>query len=198
MKVRLTAVVGGQLDDVGCLRQQWLGVFALGNALLIVRIGNAGVNFDRVGSQSFVTAHVSRQNFQVNLDLLRGGLGMLFGIRGYDRNRVAELEDLLLAENRTVPAVALVGREGDQAGNRVLAFNVLPGNNLDHAGHLFRFRGVDALDVGVRDLGLSQSQAQGAFGHMQGHVGAEIPGAGNLCQSRRTHGVAAHDGLRIV
>ncbi len=192
----LTTVVGCHLDRAGCLLQKRPGLFALHDALLVVSIRNAGVDFHGVRCQGLVTAHVGGQDFQIHLDLLRGGPGMFFRIRGYDSDRIAKLEHLLFAKNRAVPSVALVGRESDEAGNRVLAFHVLPGDDLDHAGHLFRFRGIDAFDVGVRHLGLGQSQTQSALRHAQGKVGAEIPGTGDLCHGRRAHKIASDHGDR--
>ena len=105
---------------------------------------------------------------------------LLLGVGADDGDGVAELEDLVVAENRPVPAVAFVGGEGDQAGDAVLALDILMGDDLDHAGHLLGFGGVDGEDVGVGHLGLHQGELQGILGHFQAEIGAVIAGAGDF------------------
>ena len=127
------------------------------------------------------------------MDLVGRRAGVFDRVGGDDRDRVAELEHLLLAQDRTVPAVALVGREGDQAGDRVLALDVLPGDDLGDARHFLGFARVDALDVGVRDLRLHERQTQGVGGHAQRDVGAEVPRSRHLGERRGTVVARAED-----
>ena len=54
------------------------------------------------------------------------------------------------------------------------------GQHAIHAGHLFGFRGVDALDDGMGNLGLGQGQMQGVGRHAVGGVGAEFRHARDL------------------
>ncbi len=197
VQVRLTAVVGRHLDRIGRILHQRPGFLTFHNALFVVRVRNAGVDFHGVGGQGLVATHVGRQHFQIHFDFLRRRSGMFLRIRGYDGDRVTELKNLFFAQDRTVPSVSLVGREGYEPGNGVLAFHILPGDDFDHAGHLFGLRRIDADDVRVRNFGLGDGQAQRTLRHAQGHVRAEIPGAGNLCQGRRTHKVAPDHARRV-
>ena len=162
MEVRLARAVGGDVDHGGGARHQRLGVGTLDDALLVVGIGNAGMDFHGVGRERREAGHVGRQHFEVDLDLLGRGAGMLLGVGGDDGNGVAELEDLLLAQDRAIPAVTLVGREGDEAGDGILAAHVLPRDDPLDARHLLGFRGINVLDQGVADLGLYQCEAQRA------------------------------------
>ena len=139
MQMRLAAAVGGDVDRRLGLVEERLGVFALHHALLVVGVRHAGMDFHRVGRQRREAGHVGRQHFQIDLDLLGRRAGVLLGVGGDDGDRVAELEHLVLAKDRAIPAVALVGREGDEAGDRVLALDVLPGDDLGDAGHLLGF-----------------------------------------------------------
>ena len=85
-----------------------------------------------------------------------------------DGDGVAVLEDLLVAQDGTIPAVTLVGREGDQAGDAVLALDVLVGDDLVHAGDGLGLGHVDGQDLGVGDLGLDQFAVQGSGGQTSG------------------------------
>ena len=88
-------------------------------------------------------------------------------------------------------------RDSDKAVYAVLAGDVLRGDDLEHAGHLFSLGGVYALDIGVGDLSLDERQAQGALRHGQGLVRAEVPGAGDFHRGGGTGvGRAGDDVLR--
>ena len=139
------------------------------------------MDLDGVGGQGLGHAHVGGQDLEVDLDGLGGLAGVGLGVGRDYGDGVAVLEDLFIAEDGAVPAVALVvEREHDKAVYAVLAGDVLGGDDLEDAGHLLGLGGVHALDVGVGDLGLDQRQAQGAIRHVQGLVRAEVPGAGDL------------------
>ncbi len=105
---------------------------------------------------------------------------MLFGVGDDDGDGVPVLEDLLVAQDRTIPAVTLVGGKGDQTGNAILAFDILVGNNLDDARRLLCCRGVDPLDVCMRHVSERESSVEGAFGKLVGFVVAEIPETADL------------------
>ena len=179
VQVRLPRAVALDLDDVR--RGVEVEVGALDAVGLVVGVRGAGVDLDGVGRQGLGHAHVGRQDLEIDLDRLRRLARMRLGVRRDYRYRVAVLEDLLIAEDGAVPAVALVvERQHDKAVYPVLAGHVLRRDDLEDAGHLLGLGGVDALDVRVGDLGLHQGQAQGALRHGQGLVGAEVPGAGDL------------------
>ena len=179
VEVRLPGAVALDLDHVG--RGVEVEVRALDAVRLIVGVRRAGVDLDGVGGQSLGHAHVGGQDFKVHLHGLGGLAGVRLGVRSDYRDGVAVLEDLFIAEDGTVPAVALVvERQHDEAVYAVLAGDVLRGDDLEDAGHLLGLGGVHALDVGVGDLGLDERQTQGAFRHVQGLVRAEVPGAGDL------------------
>ena len=124
---------------------------------------------------------------------------MGLGVGGNDGDGVTELEDLLVAQDRTIPAVTLVvERQHDEAVDAVLAagsHDILGGDDLLNAGHLLSRGGVNALDQRVADLGLHQRQTQGALGHLQGVVRAEVPGAGDLLGGGGTDVLGANDGV---
>ncbi len=178
--MRLAAAIGFGFDDVGRLGHDRRGFVALDDALLVIDVGYAGVDFERVRFLCRPAVHVGGQHFDVDNDLLGCVASMLHSVGGDHGNGVTKLEDLVLAKDRAIPAVTLVGREGDQAGDGVLAFDVLPGDDLDDARHLFGSGGIDALDVGVRHLGLHQRQVQRVGRHVLRNVGAEVPGARDL------------------
>ena len=81
---------------------------------------------------------------------------MLFGVSSNDCNRIAELEDLIRAENGTLKAVRLVVlRQHDEAVDLVGAAgseDVLIGDDFYDAGHLLSFGSINFLDdtVGIR------------------------------------------------
>ena len=118
------------------------------------------MDFDGVGSHRVRGVQVFGQQLEIEFDLVGGGAGVRFGVGAHDGEGVAVLEDFGIVQDGTIPAVTLVGREGDEAGDAVLALDVLVGQHAVHAGHGFRFGGVDAFDVGVGNLGLSQRQMQ--------------------------------------
>ena len=190
-QVRLALQVEAIFHHVGGRFHNRLGVRTFGDLLLEVYIRRAGVDFDGVVGHGGWGAHISGQLFQLHFDFLGRGLGLLDGIGAYDSNRVAILEDLGIAQDRPVPAVALVGGEGDQAGDAVLALDILVGDDFHHAGHLLGFGGVDRQDVGMRYLGLHQRQLQCAGGHLQPQVLAEIQRAGHFTDCGRAWVLAA-------
>ena len=50
---------------------------------------------------------------------------MLFRVGSYDGNRIADLENLLVTEDRTVPPVAFVVGKCNQPADAVLSFTSL-------------------------------------------------------------------------
>ena len=129
-QVRLALEVEVVLDRVGRLVHDRLGVRPLGDLLLEVDVGRAGMDLDGVVGHGRGRAHVGGQRLQLHLDLRRGGLGLLDGVGADDGDGVAVLEDLGVAQDGPIPAVALVRREGDQAGDAVLALDVLVRDHL--------------------------------------------------------------------
>ena len=187
VQVRLTLGVEAVFHHhVFGIVEEGLGVLALFDVGLIVDVGRAGMDLDGVGSHGFGRAHVFGQQFQVELDLVGGGAGMGFAVGADDGQGVTVLEHLGIVEDGTIPAVALVVGKGDEAGDAVFALDVLVGQHADHAGHLFGFGGVDALDDGMGDLGLGQGQVQGVGRHVHGGVGAVFGQTGHLDQGAGT------------
>ncbi len=178
--------VGGRIHERFCIP-------SLCDLLLEVDVGGAGMDLDGVIGHGRRRAHVGRKLFELDLDLFGRRPGVLHGVGADDGDGVAELEDLRVAQDRTVPAVAFVGREGDEAGDAVFALDVLVGHHLVDAGHLFGFGGVDGEDVGMGDLGLDQGQLQGVGRHLQPEVRAVVAGAGHLGQRARTRIFPAPD-----
>ena len=156
------------------------------------------MDLDGVGSHGVKRVHVGGQLFDLHLDGVGRGAGMGLGVGGDDGDGIAELEDLVRAEDRALEAVGLVVLgQHDQTVDLVRSAggkDVLVGDDLHDAGHLLGLRGVDGLDVGVGNLGLGQSQTQTA-GHLQRVVGAEVPGAGDLLGGGGTDVLRALDAV---
>ena len=156
------------------------------------------MDLDGVGSHGVKRVHVGGQLFDLDLDGVGRGAGMGLGVGGDDGDGIAELEDLVRAEDRALEAVGLVVLgQHDQTVDLVRSAggkDILVGDDLHDAGHLLGLGGVDGLDVGVGDLGLGQSQTQAA-GHLQRVVGAEVPGAGDLLGGGGTDVLRALDAV---
>jgi len=71
------------------------------------------MNLDSVVCHGCRGAHVSRENFQLYLNFVNGGLSMLSGIGSYNGNGVTKLEHFFVAEDWSVPTIPFVIREGD-------------------------------------------------------------------------------------
>ena len=119
------------------------------------------MDLDGVGSHGVKRVHVGGQLFDLDLDGVGRGAGMGLGVGGDDGDGIAELEDLVRAEDRALEAVGLVVLgQHDQTVDLVRTAggkDILVGDDLHDAGHLLGLGGVDGLDVGVGDLGLGQS-----------------------------------------
>jgi len=74
---------------------------------------------------------------------------MGFCIRAHNCQHITVLEDFGVIEDGAIPAIAFVRWEGDQTSNAVLAFDVFMGDDLENAGHFFRFGSVNLFDVGM-------------------------------------------------
>ena len=94
-EVRLPLQVVFVFDDVGGRFHQRRGVLALGALLLVVDVGRAGVDFDRILGHGGRRTHVGRQLLELHVDLLGGRPGILLRVRGHDGDGVAELKDFL-------------------------------------------------------------------------------------------------------
>ncbi len=187
--VWLTLQVVFPFDHMRRLFNDRFYILALIEVGFEVNIGRARVDLDGVLGHGCRGVHVRRQHFQIDLDLFRRGFGVFAGVGADDGDDVAILVDLVVVQDRTVPAVSLVGREGDQAGDAVSPLDVLVGNDLENAGHLLGLGAVDPLDDGVGDFGLDECALEGVFGELGPHVFAEIPqpaDLGNECGARNT------------
>ena len=198
VQVGLTGAVALDLDLLGIGDGAPVEVRALDAVGLEEDVRGARVDLDGVGRHGVERVHVGGQLFDLDLDGVGSGTGVGLGVGRDDGDGVAELEDLVGAEDRTLKAVGLVVLgQHDETVDLVRAAggeDVLVGDDLDNAGHLLGLRGVDALDVGVGDLGLGQGEAQAA-GHLERVVSAEVPGAGDLLSGGRTDVLGADDGV---
>ncbi len=121
-------------------------------------------------------------------------MALFLGVGADDGDGVAELEDLVVAEDRPIPAVALVGREGDQAGDAVLALDILVGDDLVDAGHLSRPRLVSMEWIlAWETLAWTRASCRVSSGSLQTEIGAVIAGAGDLGQGRGSRVFGAPD-----
>src|SRR5664279_5553777 len=108
VQVGLAAAQCLGFDDVSGSGHDWGGVLAFDHPLFVVDIGNTRVNFEGVGFLGGPAVHVGRQNFDVDDHHFSSGSGMFHRVCGHDGHRITKLENLVFAENRAVPAVALV------------------------------------------------------------------------------------------
>ena len=198
--IRLDGQVGLALGVVGAFHHHAVGAFeerrgivALDQALLVVGVGGTGVNFDGILGHGRRGVHVGREDFEVDLHELSGLAGDLLGSGGHQGDSVTVLEHLFVAQDRTIPTVTLVGGEGDQTGDAVLALDVLGGDDAVDAFDLQGLGEVDALDVGVGHAGFDDGQVQGVGGQLQGLVVTEGPLAGDLGHAGRTRSAGIED-----
>src|SRR5208283_498412 len=146
--------VGGGIHERFCLP-------ALCDLLLVVDVGRAGMDLYGVIGPGRRSTHVGRKLFEFDHDFFGRRPGVLNRVGAHYGDCVAELEHLRVAEDGTVPAVALVRREGDEPRDPVLPLDVLMGHHFVDARHLLGFGGVDGEDVGVGHFGLDKRQLQG-------------------------------------
>ena len=151
------------------------------------------MDFDGVFGHGGRGTHVGRKDLKVELHLLRRCGSILVGVGADDGHCVAVLEDLLVAQDGTVPSVTLVRGEGDEACDPVFPLNVLVGDDLVDAGHCLRLGGVDALYVGVGNLRLHEGGMESFLRHLEDEIGAEIQGSGDFCHGGGTGILAAPD-----
>ncbi len=193
-QVGLALEVVAAFHHVGRGLHQGCGVLPLDHGDFEVDVGGAGVDLQGVLRHGRRRAHVGRKLLQLHHDLLGSGPGLVLVFGADDGQGVPVLEDLGVAEDRPVPAVPGVGGEGDQAGDAVLALDVLVGDHLEDPGHLFRGGGVDALDRGMGHPGLDQGQVEGLGGQLQAQVGPVVQGPGDLGHGAGAGVLAAPDG----
>ena len=188
--VRLALQVVFTFNHMGGALHDRCSFFTLFHVQLIVNVGGAGMDLDGIVRHGGRSVHVGGQYFQIDLDHLCCSIGVFLGVGTDDGNGITELKNLFIVEDRAIPAITLVGREGDQAGDAVFTFDILVGNDLEYAGHFFRLGGVDPLDDGMGNFRLDQGALQRPFGKLQPHIRTEIPGAGCLgyCSRPRVGG----------
>ena len=124
-------------------------------------------------------------------------LRVVLGVRADDGDGIPQLEDLLVTQDGTVPAVPLVGGEGDQPGDPVLALHVLVGDHLEDPRHLLGLGDIHAFDVGVGDLGLDQGKMKRVGRQLETQIRPIIQGARDLGQGRGT-GILASPDLAVL
>ncbi len=147
-EVGLAGAVAVYLDHVGFGNAVPVELIALYAVCFIIFVGNSGVNLNGVGGKRLGDAHIGGQNFKIDLDCGSGSFGMLLGVGRDYCDGIAELEDLFIAEDGSVPAVALVvERQHYKTVYTVLAGHILCCDDLEDAGHLLGLGSVNALDI---------------------------------------------------
>ena len=194
----LTGAVALDLDLLGVGDAVPVEVRALDAVGLVEDVRGARVDLNGVGGHGVEGVHVGGQLLDVDLDGVGRGTRVRLGVGRNDSDGVAELENLVGAEDGALKAVGLVVLgQHDETVDLVGAAggkDILVGDDFHNAGHLLGLGSVDGLDVRVGDLGLGQGKAQAA-GHLQGVVGAEVPGAGDLLGGGGTDVFGALDGV---
>ncbi len=191
--VRLATNIEIVFYDMGSAVENRTCFLAFGDALFKVDIGRTRMNLNGIISHGGRGAHVFGQPFHLDLDLGSRGLSILVGISTNNSNGIPVLEDLLVAQDGTIPTVTLVGGEGDQAGDTVFAFDVLVGNDLFNAGHFLGFGCIDGQNLGMRHFGLDKGQLQGSLRHLDAKISAVIQCAGHFGNTGGTRIVGAPD-----
>ena len=139
--------------------EERLGLPALGFILVVIDVGRAGWISMASGAMASGALMYSGNSSRSNVPSPpRRGHWPRCRRRRWPG--VAVLEYLGIIKNRPFPAVALVGGEGDQAGDAVFALDVLMGQHAIHAGHLFGFRGVDALMMAWETLAWARARCR--------------------------------------
>lgn len=179
-QMRLTGTVCFHFHYIRSALHDRSRVVSLDTVGLIVDVRRAGMDLDGIGSHCLGCGHISRKDFQIDLHCLCRRFRMLYRICADHGDRVAVLEYFLVAEDRAVPAVSLVGREGDKTRDPVLARYVFVCNNLRNTRHLLCFCGVDAPDVCMGYFCLYECDLKGIFRKVPDLVRAEVPLAGHL------------------
>lgn len=95
------------------------GISAFFNVLVIIDVGRAGMNFNGVRRHGFRGAHIFGQQFKIKLHFFRGRAGIAFAVGTDNGQSVAVLKDFFVIKDGPIPAVPLVGGEGDQTGDPV-------------------------------------------------------------------------------
>ena len=197
VQMGLAGAVGLNFHHIGCGIK--VKVRAFDTVGFVIGVGNAGMDLNGVLRNGIHGVHVSGQLFNVHFYRIGSGSGMGFGIGGHNGDGVTELENLLITQNRTLPAIGfVVQRQHDKTVDAVLStgcHNILGGDDLEHTGHFFGFGCINALDIGMADLCLNQGQTQGVGGHLQGIVRAKVPSAGDLLGGGGTDVLSAYNGI---
>ena len=106
------------------------------------------MNLNGILGHAFGRALYDGKEFIRDFDGLSGGNGLFPGFRQDSRNRVPDISNRCITENRTI------GHDQFQA---VGAFNIFGGHDSDHARHFFgsgRMNGFDSrMGVGAVDHG---------------------------------------------
>ncbi len=172
------------LDNVSGLLHQRPGIFPFGNTLLEIDVRRSRVYFDGIVGHGCRRTHVRRQFFQFNYDFFRRGIGMFLRICANDGDGVPILKDLFIAKNGAVPAIALIRRECNEAGDAIFSLDIFVSDYLVHTRHLFRLGSINRENIGVGYLRLYQRKTQGIVGQLEPQVCAIVQRTGHFGVSR--------------
>ena len=112
------------------------------------------VDLRRTRFQGIDSAGDSRQDVVIDLDRLGGVTRLGLGVGDNDRHRIADIAHLLVRQRAPVAHIhrrTVLGVDHPAANQRTdpIRRHFGAGQNTDHARHLLRLGGIDALDHGV-------------------------------------------------
>ena len=114
--------------------------------------------------------HICRKFFDLHLNCICRCTCMLFCVGSYDRDRITKLENLFVAEYRTLKSVCLIVfrkhyKTIDLVGS-ACCLNVLRCNNTNNSRHTLCFCCIDTENICVRNLCLRKCKTKGSLRHL--------------------------------
>ena len=156
------------------------------------------------GFERFFRIEHRRQRLEIELNQLRRVLGDIAVLRHDDRNRLADMADFVMGQQRLLRIDELVlhqrrpfagQRQLRVRHRRQLADKFWPGQHMENAGRRGGARHVDGLDTGVRVRAAHENRMQ----HMrQFEVGNVLPAAGQEPPVLAPRHGAADEGCLVV
>lgn len=134
MKLHEPPLFGSYADplaDHGMMQMDANGFGINGHPAFFIRINISHVQFNRkmqlTGTIRLHLYHIGRAFYNGSRIAALDAVGLIICVlcAGMDLNGISVLEYFFVAEDRTIPSVPLIGWEGDQAGDPVLAVDIL-------------------------------------------------------------------------
>ena len=128
------------------------------------------MNLCRIRCDGIHCIHVCRKLFNLNFNCICRCTCMFFCISCYDCNRITKLENLFVAEHRTLKSVCLIVfrkhyKTIDLVGSSC-CLNVFGCNNTNNTRHALCFCCVNTEDICVRNPGLCKCKAKCSLRHL--------------------------------